>query len=186
MKKRTLYFSVIFLYLAYIVYQKTSFAATPVVLPPKLSQSIPVINSSPVVATTTPPPAAQPASAPAPAQTAKPSAPKSAPPAAPAPAPKPKGLYADGQYNGSVADAYYGNVQVAVTVSGGKISNVQFLDYPHDRSTSREINSQAMPYLIQEALQAQNANVDVISGATFTSQAFVESLASALAKAKNS
>ncbi len=106
----------------------------------------------------------------------------------PAPTPSqvtPSTGYRNGTYTGNVADAYYGNVQVKVVIQGGKITDVQFLDYPHDRSTSIMINTQAMPYLKQEAIQAQGANVDVVSGATATSGAFNESLASALAKAKN-
>jgi uncharacterized protein with FMN-binding domain len=100
------------------------------------------------------------------------------------PAKKPAGLYADGSYTGATADAYYGTVQVQVTVAGGKISNVAFLQYPHDRSNSVVVNDQAMPYLIQEAIAAQSAQVSGVSGATFTSQAFAQSLASALAQAK--
>lgn len=96
-----------------------------------------------------------------------------------------RGLYADGSYTGSPADAYYGTVQVKVIVSGGQITGVQFLQYPSDRSTSRYINGQAMPMLTQEAIQAQSANVNGVSGATATSGAFVQSLASALALAKN-
>jgi uncharacterized protein with FMN-binding domain len=91
--------------------------------------------------------------------------------------------YKDGTYTGSVADAYYGNVQVSVTVSGGQITDVKFLQYPNSHSTSVFINQQAMPYLKEETLKAQNANVQLISGATFTSQAFVQSLQSALQKA---
>lgn len=174
MKKRILYIAVIFLYAGYIAYQKINSSAAPLVVPPKLSQlpAIPNLTDVPSAPSPVVPaaPAPTPAPAPAPAST---------------PVPKPKGLYADGQYTGSVTDAYYGNVQVQVTISGSKIAGVKFLDYPQDRSTSRAINSQAMPYLIQEALQTQSANVDVISGATFTSQAFVQSLASALTKAKN-
>ncbi len=93
------------------------------------------------------------------------------------------GQYHDGRYIGSVADAFYGNVQVRVTVSGGKITDVAFLQYPNDRNTSVMINSQAMPMLRQEAIQAQSANVSGVSGATATSQAFVESLSSALSQA---
>ncbi len=93
--------------------------------------------------------------------------------------------YKDGQYTGDSADAYYGNIQVQVTISGGKIADVVFLDYPHDRRTSVEINSQAMPYLKQEAIAAQSANVDIVSGATDTSRAFIQSLQSALDKAKS-
>ena len=94
------------------------------------------------------------------------------------------GLYRDGSYKGMVADAYYGQVQVQVNIQNGKIANVQFLDYPHDRRTSQYINSQAMPMLQSETVQAQNAQVDFISGATLTSQAFVQSLQSALDQAK--
>jgi len=92
--------------------------------------------------------------------------------------------YKDGTYTGSLADAYYGNVQVDATVSGGKITSVKFLQYPNTHSYSVDLNNQAMPYLQQEAIQAQNANVQVVSGATFTSQAFAQSLASALSQAK--
>ena len=106
--------------------------------------------------------------------------------APPTPTPqKPAGLYADGSYTGSPADAYYGTVQVLVVVLGGKMTDVQFLQHPDHRSNSIRINSEAMPILTQEAVQAQSANVDGVSGATFTSGAFQQSLASALALAKN-
>ncbi len=111
-------------------------------------------------------------------------APTPKPTPAPAPAPKPVGLYTDGIYTGSVADAYYGNVQVKVVVSGGKITDVQFLQYPNTHSTSIYINNQAMPYLKQEAIKAQNSNVSIVSGATDTSMAFQQSLAAALTQAK--
>ncbi len=91
--------------------------------------------------------------------------------------------YKDGTFTGSVADAYYGQVQVAVTINGGKVTNVKFLQYPNTHSTSVYINQQAMPYLKQEAIQSQNSNVQIISGATFTSQAFIQSLSNALSKA---
>lgn len=90
----------------------------------------------------------------------------------------------DGQYTGDAADAFYGLVQVKATVSGGKITDVQFLQYPNDRSNSIFINKQAMPYLKQEAVTAQSSQVDIISGATDTSMAFIQSLASALSQAK--
>jgi uncharacterized protein with FMN-binding domain len=95
------------------------------------------------------------------------------------------GRYRDGQYTGDIADAYYGNVQVEAIIQSGEIKDVQFLDYPHDRRTSARINSQAMPWLTTEAIQAQSANVDIISGATLTSEAFALSLQSALKQAKN-
>lgn len=100
------------------------------------------------------------------------------------PTPTPTGRYKDGQYTGSVADAFYGNIQVKAIISGGAITDVQFLQYPSDRSTSVEINSQAMPLLKQEAIQAQSAQVSGVSGATASSGAFIESLTNALQQAK--
>ena len=93
--------------------------------------------------------------------------------------------YKDGEYNGTIADAYYGNVQIKAVIAGGKIADVQFLDYPQDRRTSIEISNYAMPILKTEAIQIQSAEVDIVSGATQTSQAFRDSLAVALAEAKN-
>ena len=94
------------------------------------------------------------------------------------------GAYRDGSYTGSVADAFYGNIQVKAIISGGKITDVQFLQYPSDRRQSIEINSQAMPLLKEEAIQAQSANVNGVSGASASSAAFVQSLQSALDQAK--
>jgi uncharacterized protein with FMN-binding domain len=91
--------------------------------------------------------------------------------------------YKDGTYTGPSSDAFYGNVKVAVTISGGKITAVTFLDHPSDNPNSIDINQQAMPFLQQEAIKAQSANVNIISGATDTSQAFIQSLTSALSQA---
>jgi uncharacterized protein with FMN-binding domain len=95
-----------------------------------------------------------------------------------------QGAYKDDTYTGSAADAFYGTIQVQATIQGGKITDVQFLQYPNDRDDSVRINQQADPMLAQEAIQAQSANVDIVSGATDSSQAFKESLASALSQAK--
>ncbi|MDB5237849.1 MAG: FMN-binding protein [Candidatus Kaiserbacteria bacterium] len=103
----------------------------------------------------------------------------------PTPAPKPQGQYIDGTYTGSAANAYYGYIQVQMTVSGGKIADVQFLQYPNDRRESVSINTHAMPILKTEAIQAQSANVSGVSGASDSSAAFRESLASAIAQAKS-
>jgi uncharacterized protein with FMN-binding domain len=99
-------------------------------------------------------------------------------------APSP-GLYKDGTFKGPEIDAYYGLVQVQATIQSGRIAKVQFLEYPSDRRTSVEINNIAVPYLQQEAIQAQGASVDIISGATLTSEAFMMSLQNALSSAKN-
>lgn len=95
-----------------------------------------------------------------------------------------QGKYKDGTYTGSVADAFYGNIQVQAIISGGKIVNINFLQYPSDNGTSLSINQQADPMLAQEAIQIQAANVDIISGATDSSQAFIQSMQSALAQAQ--
>jgi uncharacterized protein with FMN-binding domain len=92
--------------------------------------------------------------------------------------------YRDGVFTGKSADAFYGFIQVRVTVQNGKIADVEFLDYPSDRSTSRIINEQAGPLLKSEAIQIQSAQVDIVSGATDSSLAFRESLQSALDQAK--
>lgn len=91
-----------------------------------------------------------------------------------------RGKYRDGTFTGSVEDAYYGNYQVAAVISGGKLTDINFLQYPNDNRTSISINTQAMVYLKAEAIAAQSANVDIISGASESSPAFSRSLATAL------
>ncbi len=113
-----------------------------------------------------------------------PAAPTNIPQPTATPVPASSGMYKDGTYTGSVQDAYYGFVQVQVVIASGQITDVKFLQYPNDNPTSQNINSQAMPYLRQEAIQAQSANVSGVSGASATSPAFQASLASALAQAK--
>ena len=93
------------------------------------------------------------------------------------------GAYRDGTYTGSIADANWGNVEVQAVVTNGWISDVTFLEYPNHRNRSQMINEQAMPQLIQEAISAQQANVDIVTGATDTSDAFIESLTAALNQA---
>jgi uncharacterized protein with FMN-binding domain len=92
-------------------------------------------------------------------------------------------IYADGTYTGDAASTRWGDVQVSVTVADGSISNVRFLSYPDGDSRSAQINGQATGMLAQEAIQVQSAEVQVISGATFTSEAFIQSLDSALSQA---
>ena len=102
----------------------------------------------------------------------------------PVPVVKPSGQYVDGTYTGDSEGAYYGDVQVEAVVQGGKLSAVNFLQYPSDRRTSQSINNRAMAVLKTEAIQAQSSNVSIVSGATDTSAAFQQSLATALAQAK--
>ncbi len=91
--------------------------------------------------------------------------------------------YKDGTYTGTTVQHRFGSVTVTVTISGGKITNVtaQALD-PGD-GRSRSIDSQAVPIMKQEVLAADSANVQTLSGATYTTTAYITSLQSALAKA---
>jgi uncharacterized protein with FMN-binding domain len=114
----------------------------------------------------------------------RPSSTTSAVPATPTTTGTSGSLYKDGTYTGSVADAQWGNLQVQAIIQHGKITNVPFLQYPSDRNRSVRINTAADPQLTSEAIQAQNANVDIITGATDSSEAFIQSLSDALAKAK--
>ena len=96
----------------------------------------------------------------------------------------PGSLYKNGSYTGSVADAQWGYIQVKAIISNGKITDVQFLQYPNERNRSIMINSYADPQLTSEAIAAQSANVDAVTGATDSSQAFIQSLSDALSQAK--
>jgi uncharacterized protein with FMN-binding domain len=94
------------------------------------------------------------------------------------------GSFKDGTYTGTATDAFYGTVQVKALVQNEALTDVQFLQYPNTSGHTLELNNSVMPVLKKEAIQAQSANVAIISGATQTSQAFRDSLASALAQAK--
>ncbi|WOP18640.1 FMN-binding protein [Raineyella sp. LH-20] len=83
---------------------------------------------------------------------------------------------------GSAVSTPYGSMQVKATVSNGTITAIQWVQLPGDGHSQR-INSYAAPALVQQALQAQSAQVDGVSGATYTSGAFQQSLQSALTKA---
>lgn len=91
--------------------------------------------------------------------------------------------FKDGTYTGTAEQNPYGAVQVQVTISGGRITAVQVPQYPTG-GRSDEINRQAVPALVSETLSAQSANVDMVSGATFTSQGYTASLQAALDEAK--
>jgi len=88
-----------------------------------------------------------------------------------------------GQFTGAVAETMYGPVQVQITISNGKVTDVAALQLPSDRPRSAEISQYAAPILRSEALQAQSAQVDAVSGATYTSQGYEQSLQSALDQA---
>ncbi|MGA5298474.1 FMN-binding protein [Nucisporomicrobium flavum] len=83
-------------------------------------------------------------------------------------------------YTGSVAQTRWGPVQVTITVSGGRITEVAVPVYPNGNHRDQEINAYALPVLRQETLAAQGAAIDTVSGATVTSDGYVESLQAAL------
>jgi uncharacterized protein with FMN-binding domain len=88
-----------------------------------------------------------------------------------------------GQFTGSAIQTPYGTVQVQVTLQGGKITDVQALKLPSGRGNTQQISSYASPQLRSEVLQAQSAKVNTISGATYTSQGYMQSVQSALDQA---
>jgi uncharacterized protein with FMN-binding domain len=89
----------------------------------------------------------------------------------------------NGSYTGSAADTPFGPVQVSATVSGGKLTDVTVLQVPDNGRYEEQIVAQALPILRSEALSNQNAHIDVVSGATYTSQGYAQSLQSALDQA---
>ncbi len=94
------------------------------------------------------------------------------------------GQYSDGTYTSPVENAIYGNLQLNITVSGGMITAVAWPVYPNTAGHTIQVNTAALPTLEQETIAAQNANVNIVSGATQTSEAFQQGLAAALAQAK--
>ncbi|MEI2642365.1 MAG: FMN-binding protein [Candidatus Nanopelagicales bacterium] len=84
---------------------------------------------------------------------------------------------------GSVAQTEWGPVQVQITVSGSEITDVQVLQYPNENGKDQQINAYALPVLTDETLQAQSANIDMVSGATVTSNGYISSLQAALDEA---
>ena len=86
-------------------------------------------------------------------------------------------------YTGSVAETRWGPVEVKITVTGKKITAVDVLQYPDGNQRDAEINSYALPTLVQETIAAQGAQIDMVSGATVTSDGYLQSLQSALDEA---
>jgi hypothetical protein len=84
---------------------------------------------------------------------------------------------------GPVVNDPFGGVQATVTLSGQKITNVS-ISAPMDNPRSAGINQQVVPYLVSETLQAQSAQINTVSGATWTSQAYMQSLQGALDQAR--
>ncbi|MFE6735003.1 FMN-binding protein [Microbacterium sp. NPDC057650] len=91
----------------------------------------------------------------------------------------------DGTFTGSAVDTRYGPVQVQITISGGRITQVNVPEYPSESPRDQQINSQAVPMLVSETTSAQSASISMISGATYTSQGYTQSLQSALDQAQS-
>jgi uncharacterized protein with FMN-binding domain len=90
----------------------------------------------------------------------------------------------DGSYTGTSSSNQFGDVQIKLTISGGKITDVAAVSYPSADRHSLQISQYAIPQLKQEVLAAQSASIDSVSGASYTSQSYVESLQSAINQAK--
>lgn len=93
------------------------------------------------------------------------------------------GAGTDGTYLGEAVNTRFGPVQVQITVSGGAISSSIVTQVPWSDHRDQEINSYAVPILNSEAVEAQSSSIDMVSGATITSRAYIESLQSAIDQA---
>ena len=130
-------------------------------------------SSSPAP-TATPTPSSS-AGSPSASSAASPSTAKSSTSAAPA--------GKSGTFTGAAENTQYGPVQVAAVVTAGKLTNVNVLQVPDRGGYEQQIVDVALPELKSEALSKQSGNIDVISGATYTSQGYAQSLQSALDQA---
>ena len=135
-------------------------AATPTPASTKKATTTPTKTPTGGTKATTPPPASTPT---------------------PVSTPKPAGV--SGTFTGAQGNTRFGPVQVQITVVNGKITNAVALTYPTGSFRDQQINQQAIPYLIQETLAAQSANIQGVGGASYTSQGWANSLQSALTKA---
>lgn len=88
-----------------------------------------------------------------------------------------------GTYTGAVAQTMWGTVQVEIVVKNGKVTAVNLLQYPNGNPRDAQINSYALPILVQETISAQSAKIQMVSGATVTSGGYLQSLQSALDQA---
>jgi uncharacterized protein with FMN-binding domain len=89
----------------------------------------------------------------------------------------------DGTYTGDAVPIRWGNVQIQVAINGGRIASVTAVDMPYSDRRTQRITDVAEPILREQAIAIQSAQLDVISGATYTSEAYAQSLQSALDRA---
>jgi uncharacterized protein with FMN-binding domain len=85
--------------------------------------------------------------------------------------------------DGAVINTRWGPVQVRITTDGSTLTGVEVLQYPTGNGKDQEINAYALPVLVSETMDAQSADIDMVSGATVTSEGYVESLQAALDEA---
>jgi uncharacterized protein with FMN-binding domain len=126
--------------------------------------------------------AVPPTPSPSPPSTPSPGAPAATPSTSASPSPSPLAAVG-GSFTGSDFPNRFGDVVVRVVVTNGHITDVQPVQLPSDRARSAYISQVAGPMLRSEVLQAQSANIDIISGATYTSQSYAQSVESALQQA---
>jgi uncharacterized protein with FMN-binding domain len=93
------------------------------------------------------------------------------------------GKFKNGTFTGSLAETIYGPVKISVVINGGKITDVNFIELPHNESRSTQISKDAKPVLHQNTLKAQDSEIDFVTGATTTTWGYKESLQSALDEA---
>ncbi len=91
---------------------------------------------------------------------------------------------AEGTVTGPVIQTQWGPVQVQLTTRAGTITDVRVLQYPDSNSQDQQINTYALPVLVQATLEAQSADIDMVSGATYTSYGYLQSLQAALDEAR--
>jgi uncharacterized protein with FMN-binding domain len=84
---------------------------------------------------------------------------------------------------GDTVQTQWGPVQVQLSVAGSRITGVTVLQYPNGNGTDTQINGYALPILVDETMSAQSASIDMVSGATYTSTGYQQSLQSALDRA---
>ena len=88
-----------------------------------------------------------------------------------------------GTFTGESTSTEWGDVQVVITVADGRVTDVQVPEYPDGNRKDQQINARALPVLTKETLAAQSADIDMVSGATVTSEGYLTSLQSALDQA---
>ncbi len=123
--------------------------------------------------------AVSPTPSPSPPSMPSPDAPAATPSASPSPSP----AAVSGSFTGSDFPNRFGDVVVRVVITNGHLTDVQAVQLPSDRAQSAYISQVAGPMLRSEVLQAQSATIDIISGATYTSQSYAQSVESALQQA---